>query len=232
MGIDMKQIYAMLSAVFLSLAVMNAASAAVVTFTNTIADTDASSRQVTFDEFAVGDSVGPGATPVPGNGAVTLSASRSFSVGDLSTSSIPQTPGLFENNFIFQPTGSSAAGSFFVDFASPVAEAGLVLYNNFSIDRNYILRAFDSDGVEIAEELDIGVGANAEFLGFLADMAIISRLELNFGPTFATGQRPLIDSITYVDGSAVTPVPVPAALPLFLSAIAGLAFAQRRRRTQ
>lgn len=197
-------------------------------FVNNIALMNGGSQQVTFDEFSVGDPIGPASTAVPSKG-VTLSSSREFRVGNIAGSP-NEVAGLYEGNIIFQPTGSIAAGSFFVDFASPVAEAGLGLFNNFgATERFYNVSAYDTNGNLLAQQLNVGVIAQAEFLGFVSSSAVISRFELNFGPTSGTGQRPLIDSITYFGGSTTTPVPVPAGLPLLLAGIGILTLIGRRR---
>ena len=194
---------------------------AVPVFTQLISDVGPGANTISFQEFALFDDIGGGAiTPVPGHD-VTLESSRLFRVFDLGTppTTPPTVPGFLESQFLAQPTGSISAGSFFVDFANEVQAAGLVLANNFgSIERFYNARAFDGAGNVLAEELSIAVTETAEFIGFKSTISEIARIELNFGPTFGTGQRPFIDTITY-QTSDVTAVAVP--LPPSLTLMAG-----------
>ena len=206
---------------------------AVPIFTQTIGDVGPGANTITFQEFNFLDDVGGGVTtPVPGH-TVTLESSRLFRVFDLGTppTTPPTVPGFFEGQVLAQPTGSISAGSFFINFASDVSAAGLVLANNFgSTERFYNARAFDGVGGLLAEELNIAVIAAAEFIGFTSTIAEIARIELSFGPTFGTGQRPIIDTITY-QTSALTPVPLPATIPLMAVGLGLLGLFGRQRKS-
>lgn len=202
-------------------------------FTQMISDAGAGASQITFDEFAPLTDIGGGlTTSVPGHG-VTLESSRLFRVFDLGTppTTPPTVSGFFEGPILAQPTGSISSGSFIVNFSSAATVAGLVLANNFgTIERFYNAIVFDKDGNVLAQESNIAVTQAAEFIGFKSNIAEIAKLELNFGPTRGTGQRPFIDSITY-NASTATPIPLPAALPLLAGAIgfAGLVGWRRGR---
>ncbi len=189
---------------------------AVPVFTQLIGDVGPDANTITFQEFSFLDDVGGGVvTSVPGND-VTLESSRLFRVFDLGSppTTPPTVPGFFESQVLAQPVGSTAAGSFFVNFADNVEAAGLVLANNFGgTERFYNARAFDENGGVLAEELNIGVTATAEFIGFKSNIAEIAQIELNFGPTSGTGQRPIIDTITF-QTSTSTSVPLPSTFSL------------------
>ena len=205
---------------------------AVTVFTQLIGDVGPGASTITFDEFNLLDDVGGGATTaVPGHG-VTLESSRLFRVFDLGTppTTPPTVPGFFGGQLLAQPTGSISAGSFFVNFANDVLAAGLVLANNLgSIERFYNANAFDRSGGLLAQALNIAVTENAEFIGFKSNIAEIARIELNFGPTFGTGQRPFIDTIAY-RSPGMAPVPIPAALPLLTGGLGLLGLACWRRK--
>lgn len=230
-----RHLLVMTAAALLSAVVISGQSAlAAPVFTQIIGDADPGAKTISFSEFAPLTDIGGGAvTPVPGHG-VTLESSRLFRVFDLGTppTTPPTVPGFFGGNILAQPSGSTLAGSFFVNFSSPVSVAGLVLANNFgTVERFYSAKVFDKDGNELAEENNVGVTAAAEFLGFKSALAEIARLEINFGPTFGTGQRPFIDSITYQEsGSPSSVIPLPGALPLMAGGIGLLVLLGRRRK--
>lgn len=223
-----------IGAALISLAMATGQAAlAVPIFTQVIGDVGPGANTITFEEFAFLDDVGGGVmTPVPGHD-VTLESSRLFRVFDLGTppTTPPTVAGFFESQVLAQPTGSISAGSFFINFANDVKAAGLVLANNFgSTARFYNARAFDGIGSVLAEELNIAVTETAEFIGFTSTMAEIARIELNFGPTSGTGQRPIIDTITY-QTAALTPVPLPATLPLMAVGLGLLGLFGRHRKS-
>ncbi len=221
-----------LIALFIASAAAGSANAATV-FTQVIGDVGPGRSTITFDEFGLFTDIGGGTpTSVPGHD-VTLNSSRLFRVFDLGPppSTPPTVPGFFEGRILAQPTGSIDAGSFFVDFTTDVMAGGLVLANNLgSIERFYNARAFDASNSVLAEVFNIAVTDAAEFIGFKSDVAEIARIELNFGPTFGTGQRPFIDTIAYAGEAVVTPVPLPAALPFLIGALGLLGMFGRRGR--
>ena len=201
-------------------------------FVNDIALMNVVGERITFNEYDILAAIGPGDTAVPGQPKVTLSSSVAFQVGDLNGSTLHdrQVTGLFEDYAIFQPLGSTASGSFFVDFDTPVSEVGLAVLNNFGTEeRFYNVRIFDSGDNLLEEQLNVPVIAEAEFLGFVTATANIARFELNFGPTKNTRQRPLIDTIAFYDNS-IPPIPIPAAVWLFGSALMGMVGIARRTR--
>lgn len=73
------------------------------------------------------------------------------------------------------------------------------------------------------DALDIGAGLEHSFFGFTTtDGEIITRLVYSL-----SGNYPAVDNMQF--GVAVSPVPLPAALPLFLTILAGMGFLRWRR---
>ena len=121
-----------------------------------------------------------------------------------------------------------------IDFAlsQPTQAFGLyVVVNdgfNFFADDATLSAAGTTVGNPVVDPFDNDVnGVNAPFLGIVDDMAAFSAATIQFGSTPGNFGATLfeIDDIAYT-----TPVPIPAALPLFLAGLAALGLTGWRRR--
>jgi hypothetical protein len=110
----------------------------------------------------------------------------------------------------------------------PVMGVGANVANSGSTAASQItIEAFDAADQSLGSFAltDSGYGSTAFFIGILSDTSDIARVEFDV----STNQGGKYQGFFLNQVDLVT-TPVPAALPLFLSALAGLGFAGRRRR--
>lgn len=173
---------------------------------------------ITFDEIPAGGIGSFGTLFYPG---VTISSNGT---AQIQTQAFPQHPGIFEGQYYGQ-----GAQSFFIDFASPVAQFGMGIFDpNFN---GNILRALDAANNVLESitsptlQFTLGPpgGSHSTFVGFSRTIADISRIELINAPGDLMG----IDTVTF--SASPAGVPVPAALGLLGLGLLGLGW---RRRTK
>ena len=112
----------------------------------------------------------------------------------------------------------------FVLFETPVTQVGAyVRPDEFEDGGSFILEAFDS-ALQSLGSVSVAADSNWVFLGLMSDMGPIATVRFAF-----VGDD---DDEYGLDNLGFAPVPLPGALPLFLTALAafGLISRQRRRR--
>ncbi len=191
-------------------------------------DLNAARTIVDFESYAVG-TIGP----IAQSGA-TISGSPAGSVAIASSLAYTQYPGVVSGNiFGFVPNVG-----FFVDFAQPVAEFGMGVFDpNFpgtwpgygTVTSVNTLRAYDAANVLLGETLsgsaDFPVGAPgggwSTFVGFRFATDQIARIELLGAPGDLLG----IDNVSFY---RLRTVPEPGSLALLVAGLAGIVGFGRR----
>lgn len=181
------------------------------------------------------------AAPISGTGS-PLDAIPGGTVIDFSTMATTNYPNMTIGNVIFDTThefwiSDVNGGSFNTtgrhleskkvwqikfDF---LAEVDAFAFNLGGHDTTWTLTGYSSSGSQIGALVINAIGSSnqGQYYGLAA--AGISRAELT---TTLSNDYILLDNFTY----DVSVVPIPAALPLFLSGLAGLGFLARRRKKQ
>jgi len=156
--------------------------------------------------------------------------------GQGNTSSAPKSPGEGVNpvsNVLFDGGGVS---SLTIDFAAPVIGFGLHVIDYFNPTGSNPLRieAFaGAGGTGLSLGLFDSVAFNFQenyryFMGLTSDAADIRSVVFSDLST-ATGDTIALDDFVFASSGTVTsPIPVPAALPLLMGALGGLALLRRR----
>jgi hypothetical protein len=189
-------------------------------------DLNAARTIIDFESYAIG-TLGP----INAAGA-TISGSPSGSVAVASSLSYTQYPGVVSGNIF----GFSSNVSFFVDFAQPVAQFGMGVF-----DPNYpgygspstsvtTLRLYDAGnvllGTTVSGTADFPVGPPggswSTFVGFTFATNQIARVELIGAPGDLMG----IDNVSFY---RVTGVAEPGTLALLGLGLAGLGLSRRRK---
>lgn len=204
------------------------ATAALAVPVTSPSDLNAARTTIDFESYALG-TVGPLA-----QSGATISGSPAGSVAIASSLAYPQYPGVVTGKIF----GFTSNVSFFVDFAQPVAEFGMGVFDpNFpgtwpgygTVTSVNTLRAYDAANVLLGETLsgtgNFPVGAPgggwSTFVGFQFATDQIARIELVGAPGDLLG----IDNVSFYRVSAV---PEPGSLTLLAVGLAGIVGFGRR----
>lgn len=192
----------------------------------------AGSPTVTFDGFFQGQMLS--ANPaVDCPGAAASACVVGTPTGPLTLD--PNSPNTFITTDGANPTSPVLSGS--PRFNGPVAVLFDVLVAGVGFDAGFFdavgstgITAFDINGNILGTVVNEGTGI--EFLGLVTELgdALIAGVFLDLVGSEPAGFA--IDNLRFgVAGQVVVPnpIPVPAALPLFLAGLAGLGFAKRRK---
>lgn len=192
------------------------------------------SPTVTFDGFFTGQSLsGAPATDCPG------AAASACVVGDPTDplSLDAASPDTFITTDGANPTSPVLSGS--PTFSGPIAVLFDIDLAGVGFDGGFFdaigstgITAFARDGSLLGTVVNIGTGI--EFLGLVTDTgdALIAGVFLDLVGSEPAGFA--IDNLRFGRAGEVIvpPIPVPAALPLFLTGLAGAGWASRRRKRQ
>ena len=117
------------------------------------------------------------------------------------------------------PDDEAGGGSITFEFNQEVTFLGVDVFDVSDGGATFNIEFFDVDGLFATVFFASGIGDN-EYVSFLSQFDDVVKIVFNFGGSGA------IDNILF----DAPEIPVPAALPLLLSGLAGLGFASRRRK--
>ncbi len=204
----------------LTLAVPGTANAAFVFYSDSLAAFDAATTTVLTDFEGIHDPIGFLSQPtflLNGNTFKERDDANNAIVCDAnSCSGNPYNSDLLAVHGsgvlrIDVAAGSTAVGGIFGDIDGPAGSGTIKLFGSGGL--------LDTQTVTYG---DMGLGETQFFYGWTVTNDVITGIEFDIGGTFA--------GVDNFQSGTVNPVPIPDALPLFVSALAGLGFIAKRKK--